>query len=249
MKRTRIGWMALVAVLAGAWVVAPVVAADAPADKPKKDDPAVEADTGAPALLTLGDLAQVLVRKLGLLGQLGTATPSAIQCVDILTRFNIVPSVTLTPGGDAAAQGWTDVGAAVEPKTLAIVLVRALGLTDEVAKNGDVSNPDSWVKTLDAVQIPYDTVGAGVSTLTPVSEVIAAIPVRASTPEPLDKVYIPSSGGLGMIEAIATGGTVKFPDLAAPQVNETMVEEAANAPPPKEQLTSNTSNPSNQAEI
>lgn len=248
MKRTKIGWMAMMAVLAGAWVVAPVVAADAPADKQKKDEPAAEADTGAPALLTLGDLAQVLVRKLGLLGQLGTATPTAIQCIDMLTRFNIVPSVTLTPGGDAAAQGWSDVAAPVEPKTLAIVLVRALGLTDEVSKNGDVSNPDSWVKVLDNVQVPYDTVGAGVSQLMPVSEVIAAIPVRASTPEPLDKVYIPASGGLGIIEAIAQTGTM-FPDLSSPQVSQTMVENADNAPPPKKQLTSNTSNPNNNAEI
>ena len=238
MKRMKVGWMAALAVLAGAVMIAPAIAAEQAA---KKAD-----ESGAPALMTQGELAQLLVKKLGLLNVIGKANPTAVESIDALVRYNIIPSMAMDPAAAGEAGGWSlDPKAFVQEPDLIVLLVRALGLTGQVT---DPTKLDSWKKVLSDVQIPYSSSATAVAQMVPLTEIIAAIPVRASTPEPLTKVYVPSSEGLNVISSLANGGTVKFMDLSVPTAPKPTVKTVpvvtvpiANVPPPKKPVTPNTS--------
>lgn len=101
--------------------------------------------------VTYAQLAELLVKALGLLDSLPTA-PSAQQMFDALTANGISP-----------AEGWTlDSEAEVSTGDLARVLVQALGREDDVENPSD---PKSWVKALKAMGVSLDSMSDAMSSV------------------------------------------------------------------------------------
>ena len=104
---------------------------------------------------------------------------------------------------------------------LAVVLVRSLRLEDQVQGNKD--DVQNWLNALKTVNVPVDSVGAGVATLSPLSEVLVKLPIFQTTIDPLVRRFIP------------------FPDVIPPEVTETPaptpvpvpVRQREQGPPPK----------------
>ncbi len=162
-------------------------------------------DVQVPKLMTHGELAQLLVRKLGLYRVL-PANPNDLDCMMVLAQNGIYPSATLKPTEQQPLAGWSLSGdTEVSQADLAIVLVRALGLVGEV--QGDIADPKNWLDVLAKVEVPADTVGAGVAELKPLGEITTAIPIFQITGEPLVRRYIPESEILPLLD------TVRFPDI------------------------------------
>ena len=133
MTRTFGTWMVMAALLAAG--IAPVAQAAEAKDKDKakgQPKPAVEERA---KLVTEGEMAQWLVRVLGLARFL-PAAPTDLECFQILMQNNIAP-----------ADGWKQ-DRTVTMGNLARVIVQALG------KQAEVQNPEkdeSWVNYLKSI--------------------------------------------------------------------------------------------------
>ena len=134
------------------------------AQNPAESQPAqAPAQEQAAKLMTHGELAQLLVRKLGLYRFL-PANPTDVECMILLAQNGIFPSPTLTPTEQDPSPGWSlDPSKEVSLADLAVVLVRALRLEGQV--QGDKADPQNWLNVLKDVQVPTDTIGAGVAAL------------------------------------------------------------------------------------
>jgi hypothetical protein len=150
----------------------------------------------APKLMTQGELAQLLVKKLGLY-RIVPANPSDLECIGALVANGIFPSATLSGKGN----GWNPT-AEVAPMDVARLLVRALGLSGQIQ---DPANDQQWMDVLKTAEVSTETVGAGVSALRPFSEILTAVPLFQVTQDPLDKRYIPESDILNLF------GSISFP--------------------------------------
>ena len=138
----------------------------------------------APKLMTQGELAQLLVKKLGLY-RFVPANPSDMECISILFANGVFPSPTLP-----SAEGGWNAQKEVNVADFARILVRAFGLQGEVK---DPTSDQAWLDVLQQAKVPVDTVGAGVAALRPFSEILTAVPLFQITQDPLDKRYIPLS--------------------------------------------------------
>ncbi len=167
-----------------------------------------EADVPKNDTVTHGQLARMLVQKLGLTRVL-PANPSDFECIMMLAQNGIYPSPTLKPTEQNPAPGWSlDPEAKVTLADLAVVLVRALGLTDKV--EGDVADVQNWVNVLRNLQIPHETVTGGLAEVKPLDQVLTALPLFQMSPDPLTKRYIPESDALMLV------GILTFPNLHVP---------------------------------
>ncbi len=205
MRKVKAGGSVIAAtVVALGWtVVAQNPAASPPAPAPA---PAPSQEQAA-KLMTHGELAQLLVRKLGLYRFLA-ANPTDVECMILLAQNGVFPSPTLTPTEQDPTPGWSlDPAKEVSLADLAVVLVRALRLEGQV--QGDKADPQNWLNVLKEVQVPTDTIGAGVAALAPLGDALQALPLFQVTPEPLARRYIPESTAAAVINTIA------FPDLGA----------------------------------
>ncbi len=154
-------------------------------------------------VMTHGELAQLLVEKLGLY-RLLPANASVIDYIMLLMQNGIYPSPTLQATAQTPAPGWSlDGTAEVTLADLAVVLVRALRLEDQV--KGDRGDVQNWLNALKDINVPVDSVGAGVATLTPLSETLVNLPIFQTTIDPLVRRYIP------------------FPEIIPPTVKEVRV--------------------------
>lgn len=178
------------------------------AQNPPASPPAeATASEQAARLMTHGELAQLLVRKLGLYRFL-PANPTDVECMILLAQNGVFPSPTLTPTEQDPTPGWSlDPAKEVSLADLAVVLVRALRLEGQV--QGDRADPQNWLNVLKDVQVPTDTIGAGVAALAPLADALQALPLFDLTPEPLSRRYVPESTAAGVINTIA------FPDVTA----------------------------------
>ena len=168
------------------------------------------ADTPPEQTITHAQLARMLVEKLGLTRVL-PANPSDFECIMVLAQNGIFPSPTLTPTDENPAPGWSlDPEAKVTYADLAVILVRALGLTDKV--EGDKADIQNWVNVLKNFQIPHESAAAGIGAVKPLDQVLTALPLFQLTPDPLNRRLIPES------EALQLLGVLTFPDMnpAAP---------------------------------
>jgi hypothetical protein len=160
---------------------------------------------GQSEMMSQGELAQLLVKKLGLLPYL-PPNPSDLECVMVLSQNGIFPSPTLTPTEQNPTPGWNlDPNTKVTLAELAVLLVRALGLESSV--QGDKADAQNWLNVLQGVNVPTDTVEGGVQALIPLSAALQNITAGRSSINPLAKVYIPDSTGSGLIS------TVIFPSV------------------------------------
>ncbi|MBP7829367.1 MAG: hypothetical protein KA248_05575 [Kiritimatiellae bacterium] len=165
----KIGMTVLVAVVGLAMLAPTGMAAEKKAKKAKKaDKPAAEAP--AVAQVTQAELAQMMVKILGLARFLPVA-PSDQQCYAILLDNSISP-----------AEGWAG-DKVVTKADLARVIVQAL------KKQGEIENPDDpkeWIDYLKSLGVPMDSVGEAVSYLEPLPEPVATH-VAAANVDPLVK--------------------------------------------------------------
>ncbi|MBM4154768.1 MAG: hypothetical protein FJ221_07025 [Lentisphaerae bacterium] len=166
---------------------------------------AAEGDDGEADQMNQGQLALLLVEKLGLLSFL-PPNPSAMECMMILSQNGIFPSPTLGPTEQNPTPGWSlDPSTKVTMADLAVVLVRALGLEETV--QGDKADPQNWMNALQSVNVPTDTVEGGVQTLIPLSAALQNISAGSTSGNPLSSVFIPSSSGSGLLNGLT------FPDV------------------------------------
>lgn len=167
------------------------------------------AEAAAPAgqdeKMSQGELAQLLVRKLGLLRFL-SPNPSDLECIMILSQNGIFPSPNLNPTEQNPTPGWNaDPSVQVTLADLAVVLVRAMRLEGSV--QGDKNDPQNWLNALQAVNVPTDTVEGGVQVLKPLASLLQNIAQRTTSADPLVLTYIPESSGGGLLN------TITFPDI------------------------------------
>lgn len=166
---------------------------------------AVAEDDDSADMLTQGQFAQLIVKKLGLLGLL-PPNPSDLQCMMILSQNGIFPSPTLQPTEQNPTPGWNlDPNVRVTLADVAVTLVRALGLEDTVA--GDKADPQNWLNALQAVNVPTDTVQGGVQTVAPLSSQLLSVAASQNSGDPLTRVFLPATSGSGLIN------TMTFPDI------------------------------------
>ncbi len=203
MRKVKVGG-SVIAAMVVAW--GGTVLAQNPAASPPGQEPAQEQ---AAKLMTHGELAQLLVRKLGLYRFLA-ANPTDVECMILLAQNGVFPSPTLTPTEQNPTPGWSlDPSKEVSLADLAVILVRSLRLEGQV--QGDRADPQNWLNVLKDVQVPTDTIGAGVAALAPLGDALQALPLFQVTPEPLARRYVPESTAAGLINTIA------FPDVATPR--------------------------------
>jgi microcompartment protein CcmK/EutM len=161
-------------------------------------------------LMTHGELAQILVRKLGLY-RLLPVNPTDMECMILLAQNGIFPSPTLKPTEQNPVPGWSlDPEREVTLADLAVLLVRALRLEGSV--QGDPADPQNWLNVLKDVQVPTDSIGAGVAALVPLSDVVEARPIFQVTQDPIQRRYIPEPTTIQLLN------TLVFPDLRPPTV-------------------------------
>lgn len=155
--------------------------------------------------MSQGELAQLLVRKLGL-SRFLPPNPSDLECIIILSQNGIFPSPNLTPTEQNPTPGWNaDPSVQVTLADLAVVLVRAMRLEGTV--QGDANDPQNWLNALQAVNVPTDTVEGGVQALKPLATLLQNIAQRSTSGDPLVLTYIPESTGGGLLN------TITFPDI------------------------------------
>jgi hypothetical protein len=166
---------------------------------------AADAQEGEGGLMTQGQLAQMLVRKLGLINSMGP-NPSDMECIMALSQAGIFPSPTLTPTEQNPTPGWSlDPNTPVTVADLAVILVRALGLEDTV--QGDKSDPQNWMDALAVVNVPTDSVQGGAQVVTPLPQVLQEIVASQTSGNPLSRQYLPDSRGGQVVD------TITFPDI------------------------------------
>lgn len=147
----------------------------------------------APEGMTQGELAQLLVQKLGLYRIL-PLNASDLECVEVLMRYGIYPSAALE-GPDA---GW-DIEKEVTAIDFVRILVRALGLQGEVV---DPNNEARWMEVLKSSGVSIETVVDGVEGMRPIYEMIMSFPSFSLTQDPLYKNPIAKSDVLDALDAI-----------------------------------------------
>ncbi|MBU4461396.1 MAG: hypothetical protein KJ579_12570 [Verrucomicrobia bacterium] len=163
------------------------------------------APAGQDERMSQGELAQLLVRKLGLLRFL-PPNPSDLECIMILSQNGVFPSPNLAPTEQNPTPGWNaDPSVQVTLADLAVVLVRAMRLEETV--QGDKNDPQNWLNALQAVNVPTDTVEGGVQVLRPLATLLQNIAQRSTSGDPLVLTYIPESSGGGLLN------TITFPDI------------------------------------
>ncbi len=173
--------VALAAVCGAVLMAAPVSVAAAEKESgkkapAKKEDAAKAAedrvaDAERSKLVTEGELAQWLVRVLGL-SRFLPAAPTDLECFQILMQNGIAPK-----------DGWSQ-ERTVTTENLARVLVLALG------KQAEVENPQddkSWVGYLKSVGIDFGTIGEAVENLEPLPQPVGPEAIVTST-DPLGKL-------------------------------------------------------------
>ncbi len=204
MNATKLVGIARVAALAVG--VAAVVAT---AQNPVPSAPAGEASQ-QPKLLTHGELAQRLVRKLGLY-RFFSSNPTDLECMMLLSQNGIFPSATLTPTEQMPTPGWSlDPDKEVTLAEFAVVLVRALRLEGKV--QGDPADPQNWLNVLKEANVTVDTIGAGIAAVPPISDVVPSASPFQITRHPIVRLYVPESLAAGVIDTIA------FPDVRPSRV-------------------------------
>lgn len=155
----KIGFTVSLAVLVLALVIPVGQAAEKGKNKSRQKTPGPE----AVAQVTHGELAQLLVKVLGL-SRFLPVNPSDQQCFALLLDNNISPF-----------GGWT-VGKVVTKADLARVIVQAL------KKQAAIDNPEDpkeWIDYVKSLGIPMDSVGEAVSYLEPLPEPVAPFIVSA----------------------------------------------------------------------
>lgn len=173
---------------------------------------AQEGAAPAQQAVTQGQVAQMLVKQLGLWKQL-PANPTDFQCIEILTQNGIFPSPTLTPTEANPAPGWDLSGdAAVTADQLAVLLVRALGLADKV--EGDVADIANWVNVLKGVNVPAEK--GSIDLVKPIDQVLVGHPIFQVTPDPLTKRFVPEPLISQIINLILAEPRVKPQPLPPP---------------------------------
>lgn len=129
-------------------------------------------DLGVPAsLVTEGELAQWLVRVLGLARFL-PAAPTDLECFQVLMQNGIMPK-----------DGWQS-NRPVTMGNLARILVLALG------KQAEIENPEddeSWIGYLKSEGIDFGTIGEAVENLRPLPQPVGPEAVVTAT-DPLSKL-------------------------------------------------------------
>lgn len=149
-----------------------VFAADAkPKEGGKKKAPPAEVQEEQAKLVTEGELAQWLVRVLGL-SRFLPAAPTDLECFQILMQNGIMPK-----------NGWSQ-ERTVTMGNLARIIVLALG------KQAEVENPDddeSWVDYLKSIGIDFGTIGEAVENLEPLPLPVGPEAIVTST-DPLSKL-------------------------------------------------------------
>ena len=148
--------------------------------------PVFAQEESAPQGVPQGQLAQLLVKTLGL-AHLLPAVPTDADCFAILAQNGISP-----------ADGWTQDGI-VTQGVLARVLVQALDLTDEVENPND---PLSWISVLESNGISLDRITTSVASAESLPEGIF------QSPETTDPLFVRDEGlgaGAGMGDSFATG--------------------------------------------
>jgi hypothetical protein len=139
--------------------------------KPKKAKSTKVAKEERAKLVTDGELAQWLVRVLGL-SRFLSAAPTDLECFQILMQNNIQP-----------ANGWQK-DHTVTMGTLARVVVQGLG------RQAEVNNPEddaSWINFLKEIGIDFGTIGEAVENLEPLPQPVGPEAVITST-DPLSKL-------------------------------------------------------------
>jgi hypothetical protein len=190
---------------------------------------AVFAQAGASAdaevkLMTHGELAQLLVRRLGLF-RLLPGNPTDLDCMMLLSQYGIYPSPTTKATERDPTPGWSlDENAEVSLAQLAVLIVRALGLEDQV--QGDKADPQNWLNLLRDLEVPTDTIGGAVAQVRPLSDFPVLQPLFEVITDPITRRYLPDS------QVFLMFGTLTFPDLGAPAVKTTETKEEGKRPRP-----------------
>lgn len=169
MKRNVLSLILIPCLLAAS--VFPVFAAEEGKAEGKSRSKAKAAKEERAKLVTDGELAQWLVRVLGL-SRFLPAAPTELECFQILMQNNIQP-----------ADGWQK-DRTVTMGTLARVVVQGLGRQAEV-KNPE--NDASWINFLKEIGIDFGTIGEAVENLEPLPQPVGPEAVITST-DPLGKL-------------------------------------------------------------
>jgi len=199
-----------VAVACAALVVAPVGVS------------AQEAVEDEEAVMTHGQLAQLLVRRLGLVATMAP-NPTDMECMMMLSMVGIFPSASLTPTVENPTPGWSmDPSTPVTLAELAVVLVRALGLEGQV--EGDKNDPQNWVNALQDVNVPVDSVQGGMQSVVPLPQIVMSISIGATSIDPLRRVFVSDSRGGVVLD------TISFPSLTPNETEQKMQGEGKPRP-------------------
>jgi hypothetical protein len=156
-----------------AFLAAPALSAEPKpkTSRAKKEASAPKPDAEQAKLVTEGELAQWLVRVLGL-SRFLPAAPTDLECFQLLMQNGIMPK-----------DGWSQ-DRTVTMGALARVIVLALG------KQAEVENPDddeSWVAYLKSAGIDFGTIGEAVENLEPLPQPVGPEAIVTST-DPLGKL-------------------------------------------------------------
>ena len=171
MTRTYGTWLAVAAFVVSSALPAAWAAEGKAEPKGKAKAPPKPAAEERAKLVTEGEMAQWLVRVLGLARFL-PAAPTDLECFQILMQNNIAP-----------ADGWKQ-DRTVTMGNLARVIVQALG------KQAEVQNPEkdeSWVNYLKSIGIDFGTIGEAVENLEPLPQPVGPEAIVTST-DPLGKL-------------------------------------------------------------
>ena len=153
-------------------------------------------------LMSHGELAELLVRKLGLF-RLMPANSTALDCMMILSQQGIFPSPSLKPTEQNPTPGWNlDVQSEVSLGDLSVLIVRSLGLESKV--QGDHNDPQNWINVLNEIQVPIDSIGAAVGTTQPLGRLLVNLPIFSVTEDPIVKRFIPLDTTTGVINSLVT---------------------------------------------
>ncbi|HMP76906.1 MAG TPA: hypothetical protein PKE12_11495 [Kiritimatiellia bacterium] len=168
----RFMYVIAAAAVSVAFIAAPVSAQESkPKSSRAKKAEAAPVDVEQAKLVTEGELAQWLVRVLGL-SRFLPAAPTDLECFQILMQNGIMPK-----------DGWSQ-ERTVLTGTLARVIVLALG------KQAEVENPDddeSWVNYLKSAGIDFGSIGEAVENLEPLPQPVGPEAIVTST-DPLGKL-------------------------------------------------------------
>lgn len=169
----RLSLTLMVTMLGVVSVLGPMSAGAKEAKSKSAENEAMDPSTAVDAsiLVTEGELAQWLVRVLGL-SRFLPAAPTDLECFQVLMQNGIMPK-----------DGWHQ-DRPVGTYQLARIIVLALG------KQGEVENPEddaSWERYLKSIGIDFGTVGEAVDKLEPLPQPVGPEAIVTST-DPLSKL-------------------------------------------------------------